>query len=482
MLQNWLNRRDVMTTHENSSVLDALGVYGLAEIEPVILAALAGETPLLLIGEHGSGKSLLLERLAGALKLSWRHYNASLLSFDDLVGYPIPDTAGDLQFVKTPAAIWGAQAVFIDEISRARPEVQNKIFPIIHERRVQGIELPDLVHRWAAMNPPLVDGEGDYIGSEALDSALADRFAFHVTVPGWQSLPEGIQRRILRESQTPAGHEGLPTLLASVREWAEEVGRLWGDQIADYTLRMTAGLAAAGLPVSSRRAVLICRNIALVYAAKFRSTSAHSSSVRLGQSAWVAFSNSLPFTASGRPFEPIKLLALHREVSVIAFAGADDARSGILLERDPVKRIEQTLACDQLQPDERGALVMDAISALDSGASAACAWWLVHSGVHEHLPLAASEDLARIYREAAVPTRLVERIPGQSLRGKAFALFEELSKKTNLDRPAQVALVNFLSSRLHTKLIESPEDLNAVVKGWWRALEELDPPLTIGVA
>ena len=96
-----------MTTHENSSVLDALGVYGLAEIEPVILAALAGETPLLLIGEHGSGKSLLLERLAEALKLSWRHYNASLLSFDDLVGYPIPDAAGDLQFVKTPAAIWG---------------------------------------------------------------------------------------------------------------------------------------------------------------------------------------------------------------------------------------------------------------------------------------------------------------------------------------------------------------------------------------
>ena len=212
-----------MTTNENSSVLDALGVYGLAEIEPVILAALAGETPLLLIGEHGSGKSLLLERLAEALKLSWRHYNASLLSFDDLVGYPIPDAAGDLQFVKTPAAIWGAQAVFIDEISRARPEVQNKIFPIIHERRVQGIELPDLIHRWAAMNPPLVDGEGDYIGSEALDSALADRFAFHVTVPGWQSLPEGIQRRILKESLCPLGYDNLSKVLASVRQWAADV-------------------------------------------------------------------------------------------------------------------------------------------------------------------------------------------------------------------------------------------------------------------
>jgi MoxR-like ATPase len=463
-------------------VLDALGVYGLAEVEPVILAALAGETPLLLIGEHGCGKSLLLERLAGCLELSWRHYNASLLSFDDLVGYPVPDAAGNLQFVKTPAAIWGAQAVFIDEISRARPEVQNKVFPIIHERRVQGIALPELVHRWAAMNPPLIDGEGDYIGSEALDTALADRFAFHVTIPGWQCLSEATQRRVLKESQSPRGYPRLIDLLASIRGWAEQVSELWGDQIADYTLRMTSGLAAAGLPVSSRRAVLISRNVGLVHAAIFRELSIQGSSVRLGQSAWVAFSNSLPFLASGKSYEPVKLLALHREVSVIAFADGDDARASILLERDPVKRIERTLICDQLQDDERGALVMDAISSLGPGASAACAWWLVHTGNHERLPLAVSEDLARVYREAAVPTRLVEKVQRLSSQDKVFSRFEELSKKTNLDRPAQVALINLLSSRLHGKSIESPQDINAVVEDWWKALEELDPPLTIGVA
>ena len=471
-----------MTTYSRDSVLDRLGLFGLAEVEPVVLAALAGQTPLLLIGEHGSGKSLLLERLAHALALSWRHYNASLLSFDDLVGYPIPDTAGSLQFVKTPAAIWGAQAVFVDEISRARPEVQNKIFPIIHERRVQGIALPDLVHRWAAMNPPLIDDQGDYIGSEALDVALADRFAFHVTIPGWQSLPEASQRRILKSSNSPRGVTDLREQLAAIRIWADQVAQLWGDQIDDYTLRMTAGLAAAGLPVSSRRAVLIARNIALVHAATFHVLSVEDSSVRLSQSAWLAFSHSLPFTASGKPYEQIKLLALHREVSVIAFAGADDARSEILLERDPLRRIERTLGCDQLQDDERGALVMDAISGLEAGASAACAWWLVQTSAHERLPLAVSEDLARIYREASVPTRLIERVSAGSARGKAFAEFEELSKKTNLARPAQVALINLLSSRLHTKAVESPQDLTALVRGWWRALEALDPPLTIGVA
>ncbi len=471
-----------MSIHDQGPVLDALGIHGLGEIEPVILAALAGEAPLLLIGEHGSGKSLLLERIAGALQLSWRHYNASLISFDDLVGYPLPDADGNLQFVKTPAAIWGAQAVFIDEISRARPEVQNKIFPVIHERRVQGIDLPDLVHRWAAMNPPSVDGEGDYIGSEPLDIALADRFAFHIVIPGWQALPEYIQRKILLESDRPASPTPLAPRLAAIRHQAAQITLQHGDQLADYVLRMTAGLAACGLAVSSRRAVIICRNIALVHAALHGSLTAQASGVRLATSAWTAFWHSLPFAASGKAHEQIKLLALHREISVIAFAGADDATSTVLLERDPVRRIEKTLAAERLQDDERGALVMDAISALDTGAAAACAWWLVHTGLHERLPLAASEDLARIYREAAVPTRLVDRTGALTALGRAYTEFLELSKKADPDKPAQVALINLLSSRLHGKAVSSRDQINDVVKGWWRALEALDPPLTIGVA
>lgn len=124
-----------------SSLSRNLGLIGLESIESVVLASLATRAPMLLIGAHGSAKSLLLERLAGALGLSWRHYNAALVNFDDLVGYPLPDQKGELRFVQTPASIWGAQAVFVDEISRARIDMQNRLFPIIHERRVQGIDL-----------------------------------------------------------------------------------------------------------------------------------------------------------------------------------------------------------------------------------------------------------------------------------------------------------------------------------------------------
>ena len=121
-----------------------LGLYGLGRIAPVLLAALVTEEPLLLVGPHGTAKTLLLTRIAAALGLECRHYNASLLNFDDLVGFPLPDAAGGLRYVDTPASIWGAGAVIFDEISRCRPDIQNKLFPIIHERRAQGLLLEGL--------------------------------------------------------------------------------------------------------------------------------------------------------------------------------------------------------------------------------------------------------------------------------------------------------------------------------------------------
>ena len=100
------------------ALLDGLGLVGLGAIEPVVVAAVASELPLLLVGPHGTGKSLLLTRIAAALGLTARHYNASLLSYDDLVGYPVPDGNGSLDWLRTPATIWGAQTVFLDEINQ----------------------------------------------------------------------------------------------------------------------------------------------------------------------------------------------------------------------------------------------------------------------------------------------------------------------------------------------------------------------------
>ena len=47
-------------------LLEGLGLIGLDDIEPVVVAAAAAELPMLLVGPHGTGKSLLLTRVAEA--------------------------------------------------------------------------------------------------------------------------------------------------------------------------------------------------------------------------------------------------------------------------------------------------------------------------------------------------------------------------------------------------------------------------------
>jgi MoxR-like ATPase len=64
----------------HAGFLRALGIAGWDAHEPAVLAALATESPLLLVGAHGSAKTLLLARLAEALGLAFRHGSASILS------------------------------------------------------------------------------------------------------------------------------------------------------------------------------------------------------------------------------------------------------------------------------------------------------------------------------------------------------------------------------------------------------------------
>ena len=110
-------------TIERRSRLSRLGAYGFQTQEPIILAALVTGDPLLLIGRSGTGKTFLLNSISEALGLDHRHYNASLISFDDLVGFPYPDEGRTcVRFLQTPATIWGAESVLIDEISRCKPE------------------------------------------------------------------------------------------------------------------------------------------------------------------------------------------------------------------------------------------------------------------------------------------------------------------------------------------------------------------------
>jgi MoxR-like ATPase len=363
------------------SITRSLNIQGWGHLDAALLAALATESPLLLVGPHGTAKSLLIERMAGALGLSMRHYNASLLNYDDLVGIPMPEEGNNsLHFVATPGSIWDAEFVFFDEISRCRPDLQNKMFPVIHERRVAGIQLDKLKHRWAAMNPPAPDEPDNnqaqpvtyYLGSEPLDPALADRFPFVVLVPDWRQLSKDDRRRVvswqdqgddeqvLHDSQA----ESLSDLVAKCAERIPELEQELAEWLSDYIVLVIDLLEKAQLPQSPRRARMLARSAVAIHAARLV---LEGEEAELEDSAELALSFGLPQSASEVPPSQATIVAVHKQAWEIACLIEDDSWREVLEEFDPVKRV---ILADELDftDVDLSRLITQAISAQNSEA------------------------------------------------------------------------------------------------------------------
>lgn len=341
-------------------LLRQLHIYGLDELDAMVLAALADARPLLLIGRHGTAKSALLNRLSEALGLEHRHYNASLISFDDLLGFPVPDAAGEqLQYLQTPASIWAAESVFFDEISRCRPETQNKLFSMIHERRVLGVKLEKLRYCWSAMNPPVQWGdEADhYAGSLPLEAPLADRFAWIVSIPDFTSFPEEECERMLLHGDAPirTDHRLEPMIRQARAESAQlpAADRLWMQRWAQS---LVGPLAEAGIYLSGRRLVLLLRNLeSLTVASRVLGQEQPLESLALQTLRW-----SLPHPAQGQEIPAHGLLAAHQEAVQCAGNPQMDFWQKLRREKDPVCRLALALREPQITRLQRSQLFSDA--------------------------------------------------------------------------------------------------------------------------
>ena len=360
------------------SITRALRIQGWEHLDAVILAALATESPVLLVGSHGTAKTLLVERLAWALALKLHHYNASLLNYDDLVGIPLPEEGNTrLRFISTPAAVWDAEFVFFDEISRCRPDLQNKLYPIIHERRVIGMPLVNLRFRWAAMNPPSPD-EPDldkpaheyYLGSEPLDPALTDRFPFVVPVPKWGQLSKDDRRRIITWRDRQAAVDGVVgerPLVELVHDCAARIPQVeeeFGDWITDYVICVVDLLEKAKLPESPRRANMLARSIAAVHAARLV---LEGDDVELEASGEVGLLYGLPQNATDTPPTEAAVVAVHKQAWEIASRMDDDAWRQVFEESNPVRRV---LVADELgfEDEDLARLITQALGAHESDA------------------------------------------------------------------------------------------------------------------
>ena len=415
-------------------VLRDLGLFGFEGIEPVVLAALMTEEPMLLIGPHGTAKSLLLTRISEALGLKFRHYNASLLNFDDLVGFPVPSPSGTLEYAQTPAAIWEAEAVIFDEISRCQPHMQNKLFPLVHERKVQGIPLENLRYRWSAMNPPENEDEDEgYIGSEPLDPALADRFVFVVPVPSWQDLSQSDQLAVISGKSEPVEKRAAGNLcrrIAAGRAVLRIMTQTMEKQMADYVQALVSLLAQAGLDISPRRSRMLCRAALAVNAA----ASAEGAPADIGEMTLLAVRNALPQRAGGLLIPEMKLLAAHREAWAFSKFSFQDPMRAIVSEPNPLERARLALAAPKLKKGDVSTVIMDVYAELESGAREALVAHLFESDTVGRLNAAVADQMAQAYAELIEPPRFEKTVHRSSVRKRVWdSVKEALSRLAPAD-------------------------------------------------
>ena len=411
-------------------ITGTLGILGWDHLDAVLLASLATEAPLLLIGPHGTAKSLLVERMAEALNTEMRHYNAALLNYDDLVGIPLPNKEGtNLFFVKTPSTIWGTGFVFFDEISRCRADLQNKLFPIIHERRVIGIKLDELKHRWAAMNPPAPENPditqtGEYyLGSEPLDPALTDRFSFVIPVPNWGDLTKEDRMALVAWEAKDQDESDLIEMISACAALIPELESRFSPWLSDYVVSLMDLLEQAQLAQSPRRARMLARSVVAVHAARMI---LEGEDVDAEDSAELALIYGIPQTATEVPPSQVKLIALHKQAWEMAQYLEDENWRQVMSEYDMAQRVA---LADQLGFDD--------------------------------------EDMSRLITQ----TIGTENSDSRQV-GLAVAMFLAFSKRRNLEPSAYEPLAQLSSHVLAPRTFSYDVDTNSQDATIWKEIKE----------
>lgn len=161
-------------------------------IENDLRAYLEDGDNVLLIGDHGVGKTTIVTELFEEAGLTWRYFSAATMDpWVDFIGIPkeTTDSEGNpyLQLVK-PEGFHNdsIEALFFDEYNRAHKKVRNAVMELIQFKSINGVRFNNLKVVWAAINPH--DTEQAY-DVEPLDPAQLDRFHVHYFMDNIPSLP-----------------------------------------------------------------------------------------------------------------------------------------------------------------------------------------------------------------------------------------------------------------------------------------------------
>jgi len=266
-----------MTSQDRGYTLRELGLFGYDAIEDVIIASLVTGDPLLLVGTHGTAKTMLCKSLSKALGLEFIAYDASKALFEDVLGFPNPYSMekGVVDYISTPISIQGKEFVLVDELSRANYQLQGKWLEIIRSRRIMGQEIRSLKHIFGAMNPP------SYLGARPLDPALSGRFAFIVWAPAFPDLNEEAKRAVIAnlgeddalairslQKDVPSNPSLLPKVVEESRSLYPDIESRYNGMIGDFILSLEKLLTSNNYQFDGRRASMVRRSILAILSVK----------------------------------------------------------------------------------------------------------------------------------------------------------------------------------------------------------------------
>ena len=313
-----------------SGFITHLGLHGWQRLELPLLCVLVRRGSMLLVGGHGSGKTMLARRLAAALGLTCRVYDATKTPFEDLLGYIDPASlcAGTARYVDTPLSARGVGLILVDEISRAEPGMQSKFLELVFERTLMGEPLTELRYVLAAMNP------SSYLGAGPVDEALLGRFDVIVQVPSFAELAEPDQAAAIAagagmqaEEQPPVGPlPALIELIEAARARLPEVAERLGEHARSYAVAFARASHAEHLPLDGRRVVMLARTLIAAHALVEAGWAWDGDDEELYRSVALA---SLPWVASEIDFDPVRVLSPHATAWGVA-GGPGERREGVL--------------------------------------------------------------------------------------------------------------------------------------------------------
>lgn len=242
-----------------TSVLDPIKqrLVGKDEIIEVLGVALASGENAFLLGPPGTGKSALVQEIAG--RLSGRAFDYLLTRFtepSELFG-PFDLRAlkeGDL-VTNTEGMLPEADFVFLDELLNANSAILNSLLLALNERIFrrgrETVRLPMLLAVGASNRLP----EDDAL------AALFDRFLLRVTCDnvGDDGLASVLDAGWRREQ---SGAPEPVMAIADIRRLIDAIGQVDLRGVGPAYLELIRRLRGLGMPISDRRAVRLQRVIA----------------------------------------------------------------------------------------------------------------------------------------------------------------------------------------------------------------------------